>query len=108
MIPVAPHFKKATAIEELRPGLFLQLGMEALFMQDHEGHIKLAMTSDAFSTENLKRAIIYSRWETRELLEEQRVIPYGIPNEVYYAMLRHQFHPVGKGVLFPEHAEFVK
>ena len=54
------------------------------------------------------RAIKYAEWASMECLDEQRVIPYGIPRQIYTAMLHQQFFPRGKGVLFPEHAEFAK
>ena len=60
------------------------------------------------STCNLENILRYDKWESRENLEEYRIIPYGIPPEIYYAMLHHQYHPRGKGVLFPEHAEYAK
>ena len=57
---------------------------------------------------NLERVIMYSEWCSREALDELRVIPYGIPNEIYYGMIRNQFHPIGKGTLFPEHRKFTR
>ena len=50
---------------------------------------------DDLNVENLERAIIQAEWHDRESLEEFRVIPYGIPNEVYRAMLKQQFYPIG-------------
>lgn len=58
--------------------------------------------------ENMERLFMYDKWRSREVLEDYRIIPYGIPNEIYYTILHHQFWPIGKGTLFPEHAEFAK
>ena len=73
------------------------------------GHIKPFDTKDAVFTVTWQYKPsgleLLSQWHTMEGLDEFRVIPYGIPREIYFNMLNSDFYdrPI---TLYPEHYEY--
>ena len=75
----------------------------------HLYYIRPFNTKDALFTVTWQYIPSYpellSQWHTMEGLDEFRVVPYGIPREIYFNMLNSDFYdrPI---TLLPEHIEY--
>lgn len=75
------------------------------------GYIRPFDTKDAVFTVTSQYKPSYlellSQWHSIEALDERRIIPYGIPREIYFNMLSSDYfdRPI---TLYPEHVEYAR
>ena len=53
----------------------------------------------------MDRLELYDKWRFMEALDSERVVPYGIPREIYIAMLMADYFDMTTS-LFPEHIDY--